>query len=93
MGRSAKKKHEQRQKGRRGPDRRALGLGHRKWIFRTLLAFVVIGSIAAWQWKGALWAYKKAPSFTMQASTGQLVSLQDYLGKQEVVLIFYMGAG
>ncbi len=93
MGRSSRRKEEQRQKGGRESNRRPLHRRRRKWIFRTLLAFMVIGGIAAWQWKGSLWAYKKAPSFTMQASTGQLVSLQDYLGKRVVVLIFYMGAG
>ena len=86
-------KHEQRQKGGRESDRRPLSRSRKKWIFRTLLAFAVIAGVVAWQWKGTLWGYKKAPSFTLQASTGQMVSLQDYLGKKEVVLIFYMGAG
>ena len=54
---------------------------------------MVIGGILAWQWRAALWAYKTAPSFTLQASNGRLISLSDYRGKQEVVIIFYMGAG
>jgi len=90
MGRSARRKREQREEGRE-PNRSSRR--RRKWITGTLFLLVAIGVIAAWQWKGTLWAYKTAPSFTLQASTGQLISLRDYIGKQEVVLIFYMGAG
>ena len=90
MGRSARRKREGHEKGtesNRSSKRR------RKWITGVLVLLVAIGGIAAWQWKGTLWAYKKAPSFTLQASNGQLISLSDYRGKQEVVVIFYMGAG
>jgi len=65
----------------------------RKWISRVLFLLLAIGGVAAWQWRGTLWAYKTAPSFTLQASNGRLISLGDYRGKQEVVIIFYMGAG
>lgn len=92
MGRSARRKQEQRQKGRMSPNHHSLRNRRKKWIVRTLLVLVVVGAIAAW-WNGILWGYKQAPSFTLQASNGQLVSLKDYLGKQEVVVIFYMGAG
>ena len=92
MGRSARRKHEQREKDVRRSNDRPLRRRRRKWIVGTLLVLTVIGAGAAW-WNGILWAYKQAPSFTLQASTGQLVSLRDYLGKQEVVIIFYMGAG
>lgn len=93
MGRSARRKQEERQKGRVSPNHHFLRRRHKKWIVRTLLVLVVVGAIAAWHWNGNLWGYKQAPSFTLQASTGQLVSLRDYQGKQEVVVIFYMGAG
>ena len=92
MGGSARRKHEQRQKGMKGANGRSVRRERRKWIVGTLLVLTVIGTGAAW-WNGILWAYRQAPSFTLQASTGQLVSLRDYLGKQEVVIIFYMGAG
>ena len=92
MGRSARRKHEQREKGMKGANGRSVRRERRKWIVGTLLVLAVIGAGAAW-WNGILWAYKVAPSFTLQASNGQLISLRDYLGKQEVVIIFYMGAG
>ncbi len=93
MGRRSRRKQAQRQKGRMGPNHHPSRRRRRKWILGTLLFLVAIGGIGVWQWKGALWAHKVAPTFTLQASTGQLVSLQDYQGKKEVVLIFYMGAG
>lgn len=93
MGRSARRKQEQRQKGRMDPNHHPSRWRPKKWIVGTLLAIVAVAGIAAWQWNGTLWAYKKAPSFTLQASNGQLISLSDYRGKQEVVVIFYMGAG
>ena len=93
MGRSASRKYEQRQQGMRGSNDRPLMRRRRSWIVAAFLSLALIGIVAAWKWNGTLWAYKPAPSFTLQASTGQLVSLHDYLGKQEVVIIFYMGAG
>ncbi len=65
----------------------------RKWLTGAILAVGIAAGIAAWQWPGTLWGYKKAPSFFLQSSTGQAVSLEDFRGKKEVVLIFYMGAG
>lgn len=92
MGRSARRKHEQRDKGVRGLNDHPLKR-RRKWIVAAVLSLALSGAVAAWKWNGTLWAYKVAPSFTLQASTGQLVSLRDYHGRQEVVIIFYMGAG
>ena len=65
----------------------------RKWMTGAILAVVIAAGIAVWQWPGRLWGYKKAPSFTLQSSTGRTVSLEDFRGKNEVVLVFYMGAG
>lgn len=90
MGHGGKRKMERREKGtksNRSSKRR------RKWISRMLLLLLAIVAVAAWQWRSTLWAYKTAPSFTLQASNGQFISLSDYRGKQEVVIIFYMGAG
>ena len=59
----------------------------------AILAVGIAAGVVAWQWPGTLWGYKKAPSFTLQSSTGRAVSLEDFRGKKEVVLLFYMGAG
>lgn len=59
----------------------------------AIVAVAIAVAIAAWQWPAMLWGYKNAPSFTLQSSTGPPVSLEDFRGKKEVVLIFYMGAG
>jgi hypothetical protein len=93
MGNNARRKHKQNQKPGRESNRRPLDRSRKNWIFRTLVALAIIGGIAAWQWPGTLWGYKSAPSFTLQSSTGRAVSLVDFRGKKEVVLIFYMGAG
>ena len=64
-----------------------------KRLAATIIAVAIVAAIAVWQWPGTLWGYKKAPSFTLQSSTGRAVSLEDFRGKKEVVLLFYMGAG
>jgi len=90
MGRNAGKKHELR-KGKPGPrpSRR-----RRKWIVGTLVALLLAGGgIGAWLWNGARAALENAPRFNLLASTGRVISLDDYVGKQEVVLFFYMAAG
>ncbi len=90
MGPNVTRKHEKRSGERMKVDRPGVG---RKWILGAILAVAIAAGVGAWHWRSTIWAYKMAPSFTLQASTGRLVSLQDYQGKQEVVLIFYMGAG
>ena len=34
---------------------------------------------------------KRAPAFTLPSQTGDAVALASYLGRQPVVLVFYMG--
>jgi hypothetical protein len=89
------KQNSTREREKRGSDKvknNRRGVGRkRKWMFRAMAAVVIAAGITAWQWPGALWGYKKAPSFTLESSSGQAVSLEDYRGKKEVVLIFYMG--
>ena len=90
MGRTATNKREERGRAQaKIHDRRV----RRNWMASAILAVGIAAGIAAWQWPGTLWGYKKAPSFTLQASTGRAVSLEDYRGKTEVVLVFYMGFG
>jgi hypothetical protein len=77
--------------------------GHRRGWFRrprsrwlaagaaaVLLAAVGVG---AWRWDAARAVPEPAPRFNLMASTGKVYTLDDFAGKQEVVLIFYMGAG
>lgn len=64
-----------------------------KWIVGIFLAFLAIGSIVgAWLWNGARATPELAPRFNLLASTGRAISLDEYVGKQEVVLLFYMVA-
>ncbi len=89
MTRRSKRKRERGRAERNSSNRPT----RQKWIAGAILAVGIAAGLAAWQWPDALWGYKKAPSFTLQASIGRAVSLEDFRGKKEVVLIFYMGAG
>ncbi len=40
----------------------------------------------------ALQVGDKAPAFELSSTTGEKIKLADYLGKQSVVLFFYIGA-
>ena len=61
-----------------------------------VLAVAMIVSIGAWAVFFKAWtptAMAQAPYFALPSSTGRTIALDDFLGKQEVVLIFYMGSG
>lgn len=93
MGRKARKKREQQEKGGLEP-RPAIRRRRRRWIIGTLLAVLIGGGVGAWLWNGArATPLELAPRFNLLASTGKVITLDEYLGKQEVVLIFYMAAG
>ena len=65
----------------------------RRWIAVGIAALLLVaGGAGAWQWNERRAAPEPAPRFNLMASTGKVVKLEDFLGKQEVVLIFYMGA-
>jgi len=88
MGRTATRKREKH--GRVKNRNRGVG---RSWLAGAILAVGIAAGVVAWQRPGVLWGVKNAPTFTLQSSTGRMVSLEDFRGKRDVVLIFYMGAG
>lgn len=65
----------------------------RRWLAAGIVALLLVAGVGAWQWNGARAAPEPAPRFNLMGSTGSAYRLDDFLGKQEVVLIFYMGAG
>ena len=91
MGRKARMKLERRDRGgSTGRSRRRRG----KWMVGMVLALLVVGGgVGAWVWNGARAAPEPAPKFNLLSSTGPVITIDDFLGKQELVLIFYMGAG
>jgi len=59
------------------------------------LALALIVSLVSWRLFFTAWAPASpasAPSFALPSSTGQTVALRDFIGKQDVVLVFYMVA-
>lgn len=91
MGRKARMKFERRDRGDSpGRSRRRRNV----WMVVMVLVLLVVGgSLGTWLWNGARAAPEPAPKFNLFASTGRVVTIDDFLGKQELVLIFYMGAG
>ncbi|MGH7929900.1 MAG: peroxiredoxin family protein, partial [Candidatus Binatia bacterium] len=90
MVRTTTRKREKHRRERLKSGDRGVG---RRWLAGAILAVGMAAGLIAWQRPGMLWGYKKAPSFTLQSSSGRVFSLEDFRGKKEVVLIFYMGAG
>ena len=92
MGRKARRKIERRENG--GLTSRPSIRWRRKWIVGVPLVLLLVGGgFGAWLWNGARATPEAAPRFNLLASTGRVITLDDFLGKQEVVLLFYMGAG
>lgn len=91
MGRKAREKLQRRMRG--APEPRP-AMRWRKWIVGALMALLVVGGgIGAWQWNGARTTPPEpAPRFNLLSSTGRVISLDEFLGKQQVLLLFYMGA-
>ena len=89
MGRDAKVKP-QRQAQKSQPGARWLSRRVRKRVMVGLvLALFVAGAGAGYTWWSAR-PGETAPAFALPASTGGMVRLEDYRGKQPVVLVFYM---
>jgi hypothetical protein len=59
----------------------------------AILALALVASVGIWAVYFQAWSpTTEAPRFALPASTGRTVALEDYLGKQELVLVFYMVA-
>jgi peroxiredoxin Q/BCP len=62
-----------------------------RWM--GLIAVVLVGSVLLCNSQSlALQVGEKAPDFALPATTAEEIKLADYLGKQPVVLFFYIGA-
>ena len=69
----------------------------RRWLW-SLIVVVVVSGVGWWSWEqysgqrqSRVVEGSRAPAFTLPSSTGSPVALGSYLGRQPVVLIFYMG--
>lgn len=80
--------------------RRWFPRNRQRWLLRLMLVLAVSGAGVwlAWAWqsqRGHTNAYadegKHAPAFTLPSHTGAPVALASSLGRQPVVLVFYMG--
>ena len=90
----ARKARERLQRRMRGAPEPRPAMRWRKWMVGALMALLVVGGgVGAWLWNGARATPEPAPRFNLPASTGRVITLDEFLGKQEVVLFFYMAAG
>jgi hypothetical protein len=80
--------------------RRWFPKSRRRWLLRLMLVLGVSGAGVwlAWAWqsqRGHTNTHadegKRAPAFTLPSHTGAPVALASSLGRQPVVLVFYMG--
>ena len=72
----------------------------RRWLLSITVALIVSG-VGLWtflahqdhggQTHAQVAEGHRAPAFTLPSSTGDAVTLASYLGRQPVVLVFYMG--
>jgi hypothetical protein len=59
----------------------------------AVVALALVASVGIWAVYFHAWSpTTEAPRFVLPASTGRTVALEDFLGKQEVVVVFYMVA-
>ena len=97
MERTSMARLEKKRKSGSGRPRNWLMRRRWRWIAASIAALLLVGGgVGAWQWnerRAAPAVPAAAPRFNLMASSGNVVTLDDFLGKQEVVLIFYMGAG
>ncbi len=93
MGQKTRRKVERSGKG--GPERGALpSARQRPWGIASVVlgVLLILAGVGTWLWNGTRGTAEAAPRFALPASTGRMIALEEYLGKQEVVLLFYMTA-
>jgi len=89
MGRDARPKREGHgQKGQ--PPARWLSRRTRTRLTAGLVLVHLVAGAGAGFWWWTSRPGEPAPAFALPASTGEIVRLEDYRGKQSVVLVFYM---
>jgi len=100
MGRKARKKKEHRNRGDHHTSAPSKRSNRRKWLI-GIFFILIVGGGALW-WNGTSGMHESssvelmlehASRFSLPATTGGSVRLDDYVGKQEVALFFYMFAG
>jgi AhpC/TSA family len=60
-----------------------------------VLAMILVGEmlwLPTFGWATGLQVGDKAPTFSLPSTTAETISLSDYLGRQPVVLFFYIAA-
>ena len=77
--------------------RRRLRRRARRWAWAFAVLLVLGGGIGylAWTygWGGVAGIGERAPGLVLEDGDGRPVNLGDYLGRQPVVLVFYMNYG
>ena len=61
----------------------------RRWLL-SLIGVLIVSGVGWWLY-GQRVAGDMAPAFTLPSTTGGTVALDQYRGRQPVVLVFYMG--
>ncbi len=89
MGRDARLKRE-RHGSKSPPPAQWLSRRTRRRLTAGLILIHLIAGGAAGFWWWTSRPGEMAPAFALPASTGQTVRLEDYRGKQPIVLVFYM---
>ena len=69
--------------------------GFRQWVWWSVIVLLMMGTLAGCSGgkQENLAIGDTAPDFTLPATNGKNVSLEDYKGKQPVLLYFHMAVG
>lgn len=69
----------------------------RRWAWAFAVVIVLGGGIgylaSTYGWGGVTGIGERAPAFVLEDGEGRTVNLGDYLGRQPLVLVFYMTYG